>query len=131
MKLYEIEGTFNFKKSVEDYPFIGEVSCEVEIGKIVEYNGSYYSACILEPHHNAAGVRKVDDLNLDIDAETYAEPNVTCPVCGHSDDTSFELDNSGDDYECPRCGAILKYEREITVEYSASVVKLPKVSRDK
>lgn len=127
MKLYEIEGTFNFKKSVEEYPFIGEVSCEVEIGKIVEYDGSYYSACILEPHHNAAGVRKVDDLNLDIDAE----PNVTCPVCGHSDDTSFELDDSGDDYECSRCGAILKYEREIIVEYSARVVKLPKVSRDK
>ena len=131
MKLYEIEGTFNFKKSVEDYPFIGEVSCEVEIGKIVEYDGGYYSACILEPHHNAAGVRKVIDLNLDIDAETYAEPNVTCPVCGHSNDTSFELDDSGDNYKCPCCGAILKYEREIIMEYSARVVKLPKVSRDR
>lgn len=129
MKLYEIEGTFNFKRPLSDYHFLGEVSRAVEIGKIVECNGNYYSACVLQPNTDSAGVRKVNDLNLDTDAETFCKPNLTCPVCGHSDDTSFELDDSGDNYECPCCGAILKYEREITVEYSASVIKLPTINR--
>lgn len=70
MKLYEIKGTFDFEKSVTDYPFIGEVSCKTKIGTIVEYNGRYYSVRILEPFNNAAGVCKVENLNLDIDAET-------------------------------------------------------------
>lgn len=129
MKLYELNGIYNFKKSLEDYPFIGEVSCQAGIGELVEYNGKYYSTCVLYPNRSAAGVREVKKVNLDVNAETFAEPNVTCPVCGYSDGTSFELDDSGDDYECPRCGAILKYEREIAVEYSTSVVKLPIINR--
>ena len=137
MKLYELHGVYNFKKSLEDYPLIGEVSCQMGIGELVEYNGKYYSTCIFDPKHNAAGVREVKEVNLDAGSETFAEPNVVCPVCGYSNDTSFELDDYGE-YKCPRCDATLWYvreyatlwhEREVTVQYSTSVVKLPIINR--
>lgn len=138
MKLYEITGyAFSFEKE-ENYPLIGKVSCEVKIGRIVEYKGNYYSVRVLDPNHNAAFVRKVKELNLDTDARTYAEPNITCPVCGYSDDASFELDDTNDHFKCACCGAILQYRREIfdpsdfadfTVEYSAKVVALPTVNK--
>ena len=129
MKLYEIKGPFNFMKPLSDYPFIGEVSCHVGIGKVVECNGSYYSPCVLQPNEDAAGVRKVKTMNLDAKGETFCTSLLTCPVCGHTDDASFELDDTDDNYECPCCGAILEYEREVTVSYSAKVVKLPTVNK--
>lgn len=129
MKLYEINGPFNFMKPLSDCLYIGEVSCNVEIGKIVECNGSYYSPCVLQPNEGAAGVREVEELNLNAKGRTTDEPHVTCPVCGYSEDDSFELDDVDEAYECPCCGAILEYERQITVRYSARVVKLPTISK--
>ena len=128
MKLYEINGPFNFMKPLSNYPYIGEVSCNVEIGKLVEFNGNYYSPCVIQSNENAAGVRMVALVFIE-DEETLCTPNLTCPVCGYTDDTSFELDDADDNYECPCCGAILAYEREVSVSYSAKVVKLPTISR--
>lgn len=127
MKIHELQGVFNFSKSVEDYPYIGEISCKIGVGELVEYNGQYYSARVLDPNHNAIGVRQVKNVNLNANAETFAEPHMTCPVCNYVDNTSFELDDSGQ-CGCRNCGAILSYEREVSVTYSARVVQLPVVN---
>jgi hypothetical protein len=59
---------------------------------------------------------------------TDYEKNITCPVCGYEDQDSWEHgDDSSESYDCGRCGAVLSYQREITIEYSISVVKMPEI----
>ena len=43
------------------------------------------------------------------------------------DRNSWELPDDDDEYECESCGAIMSFERVVTVEYNSSPVKPPSV----
>ena len=127
IKLYLLDGVYDFNEGLEAYPFVGEVDFMIGVCEVIAYNGNYYSVCVLDMVHNKAGVREVEDINLDEYADTYGELNVICPVCGHEDDASFELSADEDEYTCSQCGALLRYERNYSVTYNTSVIKLPEI----
>lgn len=62
----------------------------------------------------------VDEIQVDSNnKECNFEEHITCPICGYTEDDSFEYND--DEFICPRCGAVLDVEVEHTVTYSTMV----------
>ena len=57
--------------------------------------------------------------------ELFAEDEVTCPYCGHTEE-SFELDDFEDEHICPYCGSVFSYQREISVTYNMQPIRVNK-----
>lgn len=70
---------------------------------------------------------RVIELKIEDKQETEYEHNLKCPYCGYEDNDSWELYDNDDDFECGRCGALMQYERIVTIEYSAKIVKKPTI----
>lgn len=125
MKLYDITNWCRQGTSIEDYPYIGEIDAIFNIGEVVKIGADYYAPGVLAGDKAYAGVRKIrietNPSNKDF------KNNLTCPYCGYEDEDSWELSDNEDEHECGRCGAIISYERVVTVEYNSSPKEPPKV----
>lgn len=115
-RIYELRG--------DDYElYLGEVNKDIDFKQLLLINNNYYRCCRLSMR-NELFVRWVCcQGDLPEDEETYNEDYLVCPQCGYENRDSFELPDEDDEYECPRCGSILKYNRRITVSYDCEVVK--------
>ena len=119
MKIYEFPSeTSNESK----YTYIGETDQEIQLGAFVKLNNRYYRCCMLDLSNDSSYVQFVNDY-IPRDDDTYTNNYLTCPYCGYEDENSFELPDEDDEYECPQCKSILKYNRQITVSYDVQVVK--------
>jgi hypothetical protein len=47
-----------------------------------------------------------------------------CPVCDRVDHDAWELPDSDDEHECS-CGAILSFERQVSISWLIAVVEKP------
>ena len=115
-KIYELRG--------DDYElYLGEVDeGVVDFGKLLLINNNYYECCRLNAE-NELYVRWVCvDSDLPEEKETYNENYLICPYCGYENKDSFELPDEDNEYTCPRCGSVLKYNRCITVSYDVEVI---------
>jgi uncharacterized C2H2 Zn-finger protein len=124
-KLYDISEWCRKGSELENYPYIGEIDIDLHIGEVIKVEDEYFTAGVLNPATHSAGVRKAV-MNLEPEDRDY-EDNLTCPYCGYVDSDSCELSDSEDEHECGRCGAIMSFERVVTVEYSSSPVKPPQI----
>lgn len=122
-KLYDITDWCKKGAEVKDYPYIGEVDLNVSIGTVIKIQNKYYSPGVVG--HGYAGVEHIK-LNLEPDDESYTN-NVKCPYCGYENNDSWEMDDNDDNHECGGCGAIIAYERVVTVEYCSSAKKPPDI----
>lgn len=122
-KLYDITNWCRQGIEVQAYPYIGEVDIDVSIGTIIKIHNEFYSPGVVGTGY--AGVRQIE-LNLEPDDESYTR-NVKCPYCGYENNNSWELDDNDDNHECRMCGAIIAYERIVTVEYNASPKRPPDI----
>ena len=119
MKIYElINGLFDKGEA----KYLGETDQEVEFGALLKVNNRYYRCSVLNSEENSLYVRFVDYW-IPKDEDTYNNDYLICPYCGYKDCDSFELSDEEDEYECPQCGSILKYHKEISVSYDVEVVK--------
>ena len=50
---------------------------------------------------------------------------ITCPWCGYEYHDSWEDEDDNDKEECPDCGGVFKYTREVEVTYSSERVSPP------
>lgn len=115
-KIYEMRG--------DDYElYLGEVDESIiDFGKLLLINNNYYECCRLNTQ-NELYVRWVCvDSDLPEEEEAYNEDCLVCPYCGYEDKDSFELPDEDNEYVCPRCGSVLKYNRNITISYDVEVV---------
>lgn len=124
-KLYDISSWCKQGIEVEDYTYLGEVDINLAIGEVVKIGDDYFISGVLNHDKKSAGVRKVT-INLDPEDRDY-ESNLICPYCGYEDNDSWELSDDDEEHECGSCGAIISYERVVTVEYNSSPVKPPSV----
>lgn len=125
-KLYDISNWCKQGLEVENYPYIGEIDIDLTIGEVAQIDDSYYIPGVINHANKSAGVRKVD-LNLQPEDKSY-ERNLICPYCGYEDEDSWELSDDDEEHTCGRCGAVISYQREITVEYNSSPVKPPDIA---
>ncbi len=124
-KLYDISNWCRQGTEVESYPYIGEIDIDLTIGEVVKVDDNYYTIGIMDPKNKIAGVRKVE-IDLKPKDINY-KSNLTCPYCGYEDNDSWELADDDGEHECGRCGAVMAYERIVTVEYCSSPVKPPEI----
>jgi DNA-directed RNA polymerase subunit RPC12/RpoP len=124
-KLYDISNWCKQGIEVEDYPYVGEIDIDLNIGEIVKVGEEYFTIGIVSHVKKSAGVRHVD-IDLEPEDKDY-ERNLICPYCGYEDTDSWELSDDDEEHECGRCGAIISYQRVVTVEYNSSPVKPPNV----
>ena len=124
-KLYDISEWCRKGAELESYPYIGEIDIDLHIGDALQVEDKYFTIGVLNHQKQSAGVRKVE-INLDPEDKDY-EHNLTCPYCGYADPDSWELSDNEDEHECRRCGAIMSFERVVTVEYNSSPVKPPQI----
>ena len=114
-KIYEMRGN--------DYElYLGETSGYIDFGKLLLINNKYYECCGLNTQNELYIRRLYADSDLPEEEETYNEDCLTCPYCGYENKDSFELPDEDDEYVCPRCGSVLKYNKRITVSYDVEVV---------
>lgn len=124
-KLYDISNWCKQGIEVEDYPYVGEVNIDLTMGEILEVGGDCYAIGVLNNVNKSAGVRQVE-IDFEPEDKDY-ENNLICPYCGYEDKDSWELSDDDEEHECGRCGAVISYQRVVTVEYSSSPVKPPSV----
>lgn len=63
---------------------------------------------------------KDEDFTTEVDDfDSRYMDNVTCPYCLYEFVDSFEKCDYSEDEECPNCGKIFGYEREIKCEYNS------------
>ena len=119
MKIYElVNGVFDEGEA----KYLGETDQVIEFGVLLKVNNRYYRCSALNAGENSLYVRFVD-FCIPQDNDTYTDDYLTCPYCGYKDHDSFELPEEDDEYECPQCGSILKYHKEISVSYDVEVVE--------
>lgn len=124
-KLYDISNWCKQGAEVENYPYVGEVNIDLTMGEIVEVGGDCYAIGVLNRANKSAGVRQVEII-FEPEDKDY-EINLICPYCGYENKDSWELSDEDEEHECGRCGAVMSYQRVVTVEYSSSPVKPPSV----
>lgn len=124
-KLYDISNWCKQGPELENYPYIGEIDVELDIGEVVKVGDSYYAPGVLNHVNKSAGVKKIE-IDLQPADKDY-EHELTCPYCGYKDGDSWELSDDDEEHECGRCGAIMSYQRIVTVEYNSSPKKPPEV----
>lgn len=100
---------------------------ECHISDVHKVNGKFYVISRINLERTIAQVREIKIIeDVDDIKDTY-ESELTCPVCGYQNDCSFELSDEDDNYECGRCGSILSYTRQVSVDYDVSLVERCKV----
>ena len=57
--------------------------------------------------------------------EVCNDSTLLCPLCGYDHKDSWELGDSDDEHVCDRCGAILSFERLVSVSYVSTLVVRP------
>lgn len=124
-KLYDVSNWCKQGAEVENYPYVGEINIDLAIGEVVKVGEDYFAIGVLNHGNKSAGVRKID-IDFEPKDKDY-ENNLICPYCGYENTDSWELPDDDEEYECGRCGAIISYERVITVEYNSAPVKPPEV----
>lgn len=123
IKLYDISEWCKLGVDVREYPYIGEVDRELSIGEILKVGEEYFSIGCLDLKNKCVGVSKV---KIDFEpVEKVYEGNIVCPYCNYEYRDSWELEDDSEGYECRRCGAVISYERVVTVEYNSYPVKPP------
>ncbi|TCO69529.1 hypothetical protein [Marinisporobacter balticus] len=122
-KLYDISNWCRQGSELKSYPYIGEIDIDLNIGKVVKVGESYFSIGVLSHVEKNAGAREIE-IDFEPEDKDY-ENNLICPYCGYEDKDSWELSDDDEKHRCGRCGAIVSYERVVTVEYNASPVEPP------
>ena len=124
-KLYDISNWCKQGTDIHNYPYIGEIDIDLTMGKVVKVGEDYFAIDVLKHVKKSAGVRRIE-IDFEPEDNKY-EIDLVCPYCGHEDRNSWELPDDDDEYECESCGAIMSFERVVTVEYNSSPVKPPSV----
>jgi len=130
MKVY-LSNEFKTEYDLQSIQFLFEADYSTfSFTGVLYFCGRYYIVMRICYSENYAIVR---EIKIDLENEdTDGEDEITCPVCGFTDNDSWEMhDDSDDDYQCGRCGAMLEVERQITVDYSAKVKELPTITEVK
>lgn len=102
--------------------YLGEANESIDFGQLLLINNNYYRCCRFNTQDELFVRWVCVDGDLPKETETYSNDYLECPYCGYENENSFELPDEDDEYECPQCGSILKYNRQITVSYGVEVV---------
>ncbi|MGL4760383.1 MAG: hypothetical protein ACRCWG_02910 [Sarcina sp.] len=70
-------------------------------------------------------IRELEKFNIE-ETETFDEGQVKCPICGEEVSDSWELSDDEGECDCCGCGAVLEWNREVVVNYSAEVKEVAK-----
>lgn len=127
-KLYDVsDWCRQGKDKLEDYPYLGEIDIELDIGEVVQIEGEYFASCVLNFVNHSVGVRRIElDLGPDPGERGYKD-NLVCPYCDYEESDSWELPDSDTEHECGRCGATMSFERVVMVEYDCDPVRPPNI----
>lgn len=124
-KLYNINNWDRQGLELEDYPYIGEINCDATVGEVLEVDNKFFSVDVYNYSNKAAGVREIE-IDLEPEDKEY-EDNLVCPYCGYVHEDSFDISEDSGEHECSGCGAVMAYERVVTVEYRSFPVRPPKI----
>lgn len=103
---------------------VTEVQEEPEFGNVYEIDGKMYRCCAKSHIYKILGV---EEINLNSDPEEQYDDDFKCPYCGKTYGDAFELSANNATIKCPTCHSEIEHEREITVTYSVSPVKMVEV----
>lgn len=129
MKIYAKTGKLDYSKTIEEnIPFLDFLleTNDLEFNENFSFEGNYYSFCSLELDRQVAIVEEFRIKEME-SYEYHNTDEVTCPYCGYEDTDSWELDDQEDERDCPMCGGVFGYSREVTVSYYSEKVKDPKI----
>ena len=99
--------------------FLFETTKKFKIGDLIEHNKKVFYVVHVVP--NMSALVNTIEISQYCD-ETLHEEEITCPVCGYIDHSSYEMEDDYDDeYVCPYCGSTLAVERVISCSYYTTV----------
>ena len=131
-KLYDTTDARLFElltKKTSEFPFIKTVEHEgLFLNDVLKLDNKVYRVYRVS-HKNKYGelsVKEIKTFDLD-NVESNYESEITCPICGYQEQDSWEYRSDCDEYDCGCCGAVLEYNREVTVEYRTTVKEKPEV----
>lgn len=109
---------------------ITETNKEINIGDTIIIGNVAYSIVSLSGkggRYHTAYVKKLKLQKVFIDGEEPEDKNytgqITCPYCGYENGDSWESDDDEAEYDCPCCGSVFSYQRNVTVEYCSQPVR--------
>lgn len=111
-----------------------ETDKEINIGDTIIIDNIAYSIASLSGKggkYHTAYVKKLKSQKVFIDGEEPEDKDytgqITCPYCGYENGDSWEADDDEDEYDCPCCGSVFSYQRNVTVEYCNQPVRKAEV----
>lgn len=102
---------------------VTEVEEEPDSDSIYEIDGKTYRWCARSPKDKVVGLK---EIMINNEPEEEYGDDFKCPYCGEIDHDAFELSDSGTT-ECGSCNSEIEYEREYSVTYTVSPVKMSKI----
>ena len=118
---YSDRRIFTLGYDYSDVPTLFEAD-DARVGDLLDFQGRFFSVCLLSHHHRVAVVEPVD---IGSGSEEDNEDFIKCPVCGCENDDSWECADEDDNYECGRCCAVLSYTSQTTRTFYVRVVERP------
>ncbi|SYX84640.1 hypothetical protein [Paenibacillus alvei] len=100
---------------------VKEVSEEPEKDCIYEIDGKTYRWCAISPENKVIGVK---EISLNREPEEEDDDEFKCPYCGNVYEDAWELSSDEDRIECPCCGSEIEYEKDVSITYTVSPVKM-------
>lgn len=107
-----------------------ETNKEINIGDTIIVGNVAYSITSLSGkggRYHTAYVEKLKSQAVFINGEEPEDKDytrqITCPYCGYENDDSWESGDDEAEYDCPCCGSVFSYQRNVTVEYCSQPVR--------
>lgn len=92
---------------------------------VYKFKGKFYA---LRSSISSKDVGQVKEITVDLEnTEENYESQLKCPVCGWEDQNSWEISDDEGETECGRCGAVLEFIRNITIDYCTTVKSVPTI----
>ena len=111
MKLYDRREYKIFEDNSGVEP-IGETDAAFDCDDVLKFSGELWDVRILGKDYAVIAPMGLTELNEEPE-EAYGERECTCPYCGTTMQSCEVTEDYEDDFECPICKSIFKYEREV------------------
>lgn len=103
-----------------------ETDEKIELARLIEINNKIYTVTSAggKLANNFYDWVEVSEINL-LKLPSIGDSEITCPYCGTEEGDSWEADDEDDNRYCDTCGALFKYQKEVSISYYSELIEPP------
>jgi hypothetical protein len=98
----------------------------IDTGELYQHEDKIYRVWMINKSQDFAALQQIN-IKDEPNEEEYGEDNIKCPVCGYEEPDSWEYAEESEESECGKCGAILSYNKNVSVTYNTQLVRKPEI----